>query len=85
MKSFATAAAVAALASVVQAKHCQNITVPVTIEARNGVFDLAKLTPQTDIDVTNTILNLAQQGKNFTQTSLKGYATVKGTYNLATT
>lgn len=85
MKSFATAAAVAAFASVANAKQCQNITVPVTIEARNGVFDLAKLTPQNDIDVTNFILNLAQQGKNFTQTSLKGYATVKGTYDLATT
>ncbi|KAI5370061.1 putative alpha/beta hydrolase-1 [Septoria linicola] len=85
MKSFATVAAVAALAGVVSAKQCQNITVPVTISARNGKFDQAKLSPATDIDVTNIILGLAQQGTNYTADQLQGYATVGGTYQLATT
>lgn len=70
MKSFIAAAALATLASVAEAKKCQNITVPVTIEARLGMF--GDLAPQNDIDITNFILNLAQQGKNFTEASLKG-------------
>jgi hypothetical protein len=69
---FTTVAAIAVAASCTSAKHCRNITVPVKIEARNGVFDLKTLTPQNDIDVTNFILDLAQQGKNFTLASLKG-------------
>lgn len=63
--------------------QCQNLTVPVTISARNAVFDVA--TPQTNIQVTDFILNLSQQGHNYTDEVLKGYATVSGTYNLAAT
>lgn len=85
MKSFATLAAVAALASFTEAKKCQNITVPVTISARNGVFDQTALTPENDIEVTNIILGLAQQGNNYTADQLQGYATVSGSYNLAAT
>lgn len=72
MKSFATIAAVAALTGAATAKQCQNITVPVTITGRNGVFDKAALTPNGDIDVTNFILNLARQGHNYTAEQLKG-------------
>lgn len=85
MRSYTTATALAALAATVAAKTCQNITVPVTISARNGKFDAKALTTQNNIEVTNFILNLTQQGKNFTANVLQGYATISGTYNLATT
>ncbi|KAF2159139.1 hypothetical protein M409DRAFT_71260 [Zasmidium cellare ATCC 36951] len=85
MKSFTTAAAVAAFAGLASAKHCQELTVPVTISARNGKYDQAKLTPQTNIDVTNFILLQSRQGTNYSQTALEGYQTVSGTYNIAAT
>ncbi|CAK4028180.1 alpha beta-hydrolase [Lecanosticta acicola] len=85
MKSFTTAAAVVALGSLASGKKCANITVPVTVNARNAVFDKAALTPHSNIDVTNFILNLSQQGHNYTQEQLKGYQNVEGTYHLATT
>lgn len=78
-----TIAAAAALAAVASAKTCQNITVPIQASARNGVFN--QITPVTDIDVQNFILNLTQQGTNYTATALEGYATVSGNYSIAAT
>ncbi|KAK5054733.1 hypothetical protein LTR84_001625 [Exophiala bonariae] len=63
--------------------QCQNLTIPVTISARNAIFDVA--TPETNIEVTNFILNLAQQGHNYSHTILKEYADVSGDYTLAAT
>lgn len=63
--------------------QCQNLTIPVTITARNAIFDVA--TPETNIQVTNFILNLAQQGHNYSAATLKEYADVSGTYDLAAT
>ncbi|QIW98327.1 hypothetical protein AMS68_003845 [Peltaster fructicola] len=85
MKSFTTIAALGAFTGVALAKKCQNITVPVTVSARQGVFDVDALTPHNNIDVTNFILNLSQQGKNYTANVLKGYNTTSGSYSLATT
>jgi len=85
MKSFTIAAAGAALIGAASAKVCQNITVPVQVSARNGKFDATALTTQSNIEVTNFILDLTQQGKNFTAEVLQGYETVTGTYNLAAT
>lgn len=72
MKSFTTAAAAATLIGLAAAKKCQNITVPVTVDSRNAVFDREALTPHTNIDVTNFVLNLSQQGHNYTADQLKG-------------
>jgi len=72
MKTFAAAAVAASVVGIVSAKQCQNITVPVTISARNGLFDAQALTPVTNIDVTNFILNLVQQGENYTANVLQG-------------
>ncbi|KAF2770817.1 hypothetical protein EJ03DRAFT_373395 [Teratosphaeria nubilosa] len=82
MKS-STAAAVAALAAIAEARKCQNLTVPITASARNGVFDVS--TPLTNIDVANFILDLTQQGKNYSADTLTGYATISGKYNIAAT
>ena len=78
-----TATALLLSLGVASARQCQNVTVPVQISARNGVFGIS--IPQTNIDVTNFILNLVQQGHNYSEAVLQGYNTVSGTYNLATT
>ena len=61
--------------------HCTNLTVPVELSARNGVFDVKA--PQNDIEVTDFILNNSQQGSNYTAKVLKEYKTVSGHYELA--
>ncbi|RYF10420.1 MAG: hypothetical protein EOO77_21590, partial [Oxalobacteraceae bacterium] len=76
-------AAVAAFISSAAAMHCTNLTVPVELSARNGVFDVKA--PQNDIEVTDFILNNSQQGSNYTAKVLKEYKTVSGHYELAAT
>lgn len=75
--------ALAASIGMASARKCQNITIPVSISARNGVFNVA--VPQNNIDVTNLMLNMAKQESNYTAAVLTGYATVSGAYDLATT
>lgn len=75
------ALAVAVLAGSAAAKTCINVTVPVTISARTGVFDIP--VPQTNLDATAFIQNQTQQGRNFTETALSGYATTAGTYHIS--
>lgn len=72
MKSFTTVAAAAGLASMASAMHCHNMTVPVTISARNGKYDQQMLTPEDNIDVTNFILRLSRQGTNYSMEALEG-------------
>ena len=80
LTKFALAATV--LAASVAAKSCVNMTVPVTIAARTGVFNIA--VPQTNLDATTFASNITQQGRNFTETALLGYATTAGTYHIST-
>jgi hypothetical protein len=61
---------VAAFGTIASAYKCMNLTVPVDLSARNGVFNVS--TPQNDIEVTNFILNLLQQGQNYTARTLEG-------------
>ena len=63
------------------AKQCVNITVPVRIEARNGVFNLP--TFQANLDATTFAQNFTTIGQNFTNSSLEGYATVTGEYKIS--
>ena len=70
------------LAGSAAAKTCINMTVPVTISARTGVFNIA--VPQTNSDATTFNQNQTQQGRNFTATALAGYATTSGTYDIST-
>lgn len=60
-----TLALLTSLVASAVARQCQNLTFPVTIEARNGVFDLE--TPSSNIDVINFILDLTQPGKNLSK------------------
>ncbi|CAJ2513492.1 Uu.00g016110.m01.CDS01 [Anthostomella pinea] len=65
------------------ARQCHNLTIPVSISARNGLFNLTA--PSNNIEVTDFILNQAQPGKNYTEAVLEGYATVQGNYSIAAT
>lgn len=78
-----TVAALAALTSVAAAAKCQNLTIPVSVSARNGVFNLAN--PATEIDSINFSLDLSRQGHNLTQELLTGYNTVSGNYEISAT
>ncbi|KAH7409126.1 hypothetical protein BKA64DRAFT_388116 [Cadophora sp. MPI-SDFR-AT-0126] len=72
----------ALFAASVAGKMCINQTVPVNISARQAVFDIA--VPQSNLEVTDFVLNITQQGRNFTDIALKGYSTTSGTYNIST-
>jgi hypothetical protein len=58
-----------ALAAVAAARHCQNITVPVSLTSRNAVFDLQP--PSTEIEVTNFFLRMSWPGNNASAKVLK--------------
>lgn len=77
-----TVTALALFAASVAGKKCINQTVPVHISARQAVFDTP--IPQTNLEVTDFILNMTQQGRNYTNLALKGYNTTTGTYNIST-
>ena len=76
------ALALALLAGLAAAKICTNMTVPVDISARTGIFNIANL--QTNFDATTFIQNLTRQGQNFSEIALSGYATTSGQYNIST-
>jgi len=79
---FSTFAGLAVFAASAYAKQCINATVPVNLAARQAVFNLA--VPQTNLEATDFILNMTQQGRNFTDLVLTGYNTTTGTYNIST-
>ena len=82
MMGLLSAAAVALLASLAAAKTCINATVPVNVDARTGLFNIA--TPLTNLDATTLASNFTQQGRNFTQFALEGYQTINKRYNIST-
>lgn len=69
------------LATSVVAKQCTNITVPVSISARNGVFNIPTL--RGNADATTFAQNLTSIRGNFTEEALLGYATVTGVYDIS--
>lgn len=74
--------ALALLLAPAVAKKCINQTIPLHLSARQAVFNLA--VPQTNLEVTDFILNMTRQGGNFTNEILTGYNTTVGTYNIST-
>ncbi len=65
------------------ARKCHDFNKVLAVTAENGVFYLT--TPQSNVDVTNFVLNLSQQGHNYSQSLLQGYKTIAGDYNLSGT
>ena len=54
---------------------CTNLTIPVTISARNGNFPQS-VNPTTNIEVTDFVLDLTRQGTNYTNEVLEGVSDV---------
>ncbi|KAI1076769.1 Alpha/Beta hydrolase protein [Whalleya microplaca] len=90
----------AGFATAVTARHCQNLTVPISISSQNGNFTMQA--PSTNIQVTDFILDFSRPGTNYSASVLSGansnsssnssasasataFATVSGTYAIAAT
>jgi hypothetical protein len=73
--------AISLLASSAAAKLCQNVTIPVQISARQGVFNVPTLVG--NLDATVFAQNLTSIRGNFSEESLTGYATIKGKYEIS--
>ena len=65
--------AVILFATLASAKKCTELTIPIEASARNGVFDIP--IPANEVEVTNFILHLSQQGANYTEAVLSGVST----------
>lgn len=68
--SMSRLAILASSLSLASARKCMNLTVEVTVDARNSVFNLTA--PASDIDVTDFILNSSQVGQNSTKRYFTG-------------
>jgi pimeloyl-ACP methyl ester carboxylesterase len=73
--------AAAFLLGSVQAKVCQDLTIPVTISARNAVFNLTE--PTNTTQVTDIAQHFTRAGNNYTAEILEDYTTITGTYNIS--
>ncbi|EXJ58983.1 hypothetical protein A1O7_06414 [Cladophialophora yegresii CBS 114405] len=69
--------------TLVSARKCQNITIPVQISARNAAFDVA--VPRSGLEVTDFALDFGRQGNNYSQSILHDYITVTGSYQIFAT
>lgn len=55
--------------------------IPVTISARQGVFDMPPL--QNNLDATTFSQNITKVGINYTDTALVGYTTINGDVHIS--
>ncbi|KAH8895386.1 alpha/beta-hydrolase [Thozetella sp. PMI_491] len=65
------------------ARNCQNLTIPITVLARNGKFSLQP--PANGLDVTDFVLDFYRAGVNYTDVLVQGYNTISGAYNISAT
>ncbi|KAG6021740.1 hypothetical protein E4U41_002418 [Claviceps citrina] len=70
-------------AALSRASKCWNITIPISISARNGDFGLDP--PSKEFDVTALFLRLSQPESNATAQYFRDYKSVSGEYTLAAT
>jgi hypothetical protein len=57
-------------AAIGTARQCTNLTIPLSLSARNGVFNLKP--PTSNIEVTDFMLDLTRQSHNLTNELLAG-------------
>ncbi|TEY84261.1 hypothetical protein BOTCAL_0018g00380 [Botryotinia calthae] len=76
-------AVVAASLGFIEAKSCTDISIPVSINARNGNFNIPPLSDS--IAVTKFAQDFLQSGQNYSASTLSGFTTVTGQYNIAAT
>ncbi|KAJ8067352.1 hypothetical protein OCU04_004705 [Sclerotinia nivalis] len=74
---------IAAILSFTEAKVCTNITIPISINARNGNFNIPPLSDA--ISVTKFAQDFLRNGQNYSASTLSGFTTVTGQYNIAAT
>jgi hypothetical protein len=72
MKTVSTATLLAGLTTIgiTSARKCQDLLIPIQVQARVAVFNAS--VPLTDIDATNFVLNMVQAGHNLTTQFLEG-------------
>lgn len=68
---------------IVLAKRCQDLTIPIELSVRQGVFDVPQLRDNYDACVFQQNLTSISGGVNYTAKVLTGYATVNGSYNIS--
>ena len=73
--------AYAFLTTSVLAKYCQNFSVPVTVHARNGIFNVPPL--RDNQDASTFFANFTKPGGNFSNEILLGYQTINKTYDIS--
>ena len=62
-------------------RNCVNFTIPISISARQGLFP--DIPAKGNLEVTDFAQKFVQQGRNYSNTILKGYQTVKGDYDIS--
>ncbi|APA11636.1 hypothetical protein sscle_08g064060 [Sclerotinia sclerotiorum 1980 UF-70] len=73
----------ATILSLATAKICTNITIPISINARNGNFSIPPLSDA--IAVAKFAQDFLRKGQNYSASTMSGYTTVTGQYNIAAT
>jgi hypothetical protein len=63
------------------ARVCTNLTIPVDISSRQGLFE--DIPAESNTDVAAFVQDFTRNGRNFTQTALKGYQTLTGSYKIS--
>lgn len=79
--TFTLAFAILTASGTVAARKCQDIIVPIHIQALQPTYDIP--IPQNNLDVVDFILNLTQQSSRFTVTAQTGHHTTSGCYNIS--
>jgi hypothetical protein len=65
------------------ARTCSNLTIPVSISSRQGLF--ANVSAEGNLDTGAFSAAFTQIGRNYSETLLEGYQTVTGDYSIAAT
>ena len=65
MVRFSIACALALTAQFGFARHCQNLTIPVTISAQNSIWNINA--PSNNVEVINFVLDVNRQGHTYAQ------------------
>jgi hypothetical protein len=71
------------LAGFAAARTCSNITIPISISARQGRY--RNVPAETNLDAGAFAISMTQQGGNLSKTLLEDFQTVTGDYSIAAT
>lgn len=69
------------LAGFATARTCTNVTIPVDISSRQGLFK--SVPAEGNLDTQAFAQAFTQQGRNYSDLLLEGYQTLKGSYKIS--